>query len=349
MTRQIREMMDEDHEWKCLECFEDGPRMKENSLKRRAAVRIRPHESGMPVLEFLTGRFTYHSRREWMEHIRFGRILLDHRPALPTSILFTGNILEYMHEDIPEPPVEKRFSILYEDELLLVVNKPADLPCHPAGRYFHHTLWALLKAQMAIPSLSFVNRIDRETSGIVLLAKAPHAAMCCQEQIKKRQAYKRYVAFVEGEFPPGKMEAQGFLVPDPQSAVRKKVRFHPADSPGSIPESRKTCKTLFFKTGSFKGISRVDALPETGRSHQIRATLQGLGYPVVGDKLYGVDESFFLRFVEGRLDEQDLRRLRLPRQALHSAELHFSHPETGRILKFSAPLPADLESLAQGN
>ena len=89
-------------------------------------------------------------------------------------------------------------------------------------------------------------------------------------------------------------------------------------------------------------ISQLEAIPETGRSHQIRATLSSMGYPLVGDKLYGVDERLFLRFIEGDLNDKDRKRLRLPRQALHAAELHIRHPETAKPLQLSAPLPDDM-------
>ena len=94
-----------------------------------------------------------------------------------------------------------------------------------------------------------------------------------------------------------------------------------------------------------KNISKVEAIPETGRPHQIRATLVSLGYPVVGDKIYGVDDRLFLRFINGELTDHDRHRLRLPRQAVHSAELHIIHPKTGKLMQFKAPVPNDMQRL----
>ena len=144
-------------------------------MKRKPAITIGAHEAGKPLIDLLSGRFTYHSRDEWMDFIEFGQLLLNQLPAQPTTILAAGDILEYNMPESPEPSVDTHFSIIFEDGELLAVNKPGNLPCHPAGRYFNHTLWALLKEQFDLPYLSLINRLDRETSGIVLLAKNPEA------------------------------------------------------------------------------------------------------------------------------------------------------------------------------
>jgi RluA family pseudouridine synthase len=313
--------------------------------ERRASVKVGPHEAGLPVVEFLSRRFTYHNRKEWKDLILAEKLLLNQYPTLPATLLAAGDTLEYIIPDGPEPPVDTRLSIIFEDEDLIAVDKPADLPCHPAGRYFRHTLWSLIKTELSLPTVFLVNRIDRETSGVVLLAKSSKSAHYCSRQFESHQVYKRYLALVEGQFPSGKIKARGYLLHDADSPVRKKLRFYPAESSATLPASGKNCTTLFSKTKSRKGISQVEAIPETGRPHQIRATLCCLGYPVVGDKIYGVDDGIFLRFINNSLNDHDRQRLRLSRQALHSAELHIRHPYTKKPLRFKAPLPLDMQNL----
>jgi len=303
--------------------------------------------AGRPLLAYLVERFTYHTESEWRERVRSGQVLVEGRPPDPALILNGGERLEYRPADLWEPPVDRRFRIVYEDASLLVVDKPGNLPVHPGGRFFRNTLWGLLH-ETGYDRFEFVNRLDRETSGIVLLARTPAAARHCRRQIERRTVEKVYLAVVEGSFDEP-VRAEGWMVRVPAGLIRKKQRFV-TELPSRKepdPERVRPALTFFEPVCRAAGLSLVRALPVTGRLHQVRATLEALGFPVVGDKLYGVDESLFLRFVEGGLDRTDLARLRLPRQALHAAELAFLHPLTGRRVRFTAPLPPDIRSLAK--
>ncbi|GBC61105.1 pseudouridine synthase [Desulfonema ishimotonii] len=310
-------------------------------MKRNAKIRIRPAEAGMTLSDFLTNRFSYHSRAEWLERIRDRAILLNHGPADPDVLLKKGDALEYLAEAIAEPPVNTGYSVICEDDAIMVVNKPGNLPCHPGGRYFNHTLWALLRKEHGLASVSLVNRIDRETSGLVLIAKTPADARNCQEQFLAGQVGKRYLVLVEGDFPAEPITKRGVLAPDPDSPVRKKRRFYEHVSADSVRDGQ-TCHTRFQGLKSRKGLSLVEAEPRTGRLHQIRATLCSMGYPVVGDKIYGVDDEIFLRFISDKMTPADRERLRMPRQALHAAELRIRHPRTGSPLELAASLPRDM-------
>jgi len=313
---------------------------------RRARIRIGAHEPCRPLVDYLAARFTYHDREGWQEHIRMGRLLVNRRTATEASVLGPGDLVEFCMPNAPEPPVDTGYDILFQDDALLVVDKPADLPCHPAGRYYRNTLWGLLRQRHGPHAyLALMNRIDRETSGLVLAARTRWAAGDLGRQFRKRAVFKRYVALVEGRFPKGATEAHGVLAPDTASAVRKRRRFQPGPVPGGLAENAEACRTTLTGVLQSGEISCVEAIPHTGRLHQIRATLSGLGYPVVGDKIYGVDEGCFLRFIQGRLDPEDRRRLRLPRQALHAAELRIRHPATGKALLFRSELPEDMRAL----
>lgn len=317
-------------------------------MKRNVAISIAAKDAGCTVLDFLGRRFTYYDRGQWLNQIGRERIFLNGRPVLPETLLAAGDTLAYIGFNAAEPPVATTYRVLFEDRTLLAVAKPANLPCHPGGRYFKHTLWQLLKTGHKLKDVFFVNRIDRETSGVVLIAKTPGAARDLQGQFNAKTVQKRYLAGVEGEFPAGAVVAEGVLCRDPSSPVRKKQRFFPAAERDLASDDALRCRTGFRLIRAHRGMSLVAAEPFSGRLHQIRATLWSLGYPVVGDKLYGVDDTIFLRFIADRLSENDRRRLRLPRQALHAASLRLRHPASGEKMHFLAPLPEDMAALLGG-
>jgi RluA family pseudouridine synthase len=317
-------------------------------MNRKVSIRIRVEDAGCPVLEFLCRRFTYHDRNRWEALIREGKVFLNGRPSLPDAFIQAQDTLTYVGFDETEPPVSVDYDILFEDDALLVINKPGNLPCHPGGRYFKHTLWHLLTTRYEAALLFLVNRIDRETSGIVLLAKTPSAAKDCGRQFAAGSVQKRYLVAVTGEFPAKTVYAEGGLCRDEVSPVHKKQRFLPFELLDRYPHPVKICRTDFNRLRQNQGLSLLSAEPLTGRLHQIRATLFFLGYPVVGDKIYGPDDTLFLRFIEDKLTAEDKNRLLLPRQALHAESLQLRHPATGHKMHWVAPLPEDMAGLFKG-
>jgi RluA family pseudouridine synthase len=313
-------------------------------MQRRAEIKITAADAGKDLLGFLCGRFSYHDRSEWQRLIAAGRITLDGEAVTSDTLLRTDDALEYFPETTDEPPVDDRFTILLDDPAFLIVNKSGNLPCHPAGRYFSHTLWALLKERLGFSPI-LVNRLDRETSGIVVIAKAPAAARKLGTQFERHSIEKHYTVFVEGVFPQ-RLVAKGWMTHDTHSVIRKKYAFIP-ESSATVPQADRaqTAETCFVREAVTNGISRLCAVPVTGRTHQLRATLCSLGFPVVGDKVYGVDETIFLRMLSGSITDEDRSRLRIARQALHASFLSFRHPDTGATVSCTAPLPDDLRKL----
>ncbi len=338
-------------------------------MKRRIQVTLPSGHPPIPVLDLLASRFTYQSREEWGALIAEQRVKVNEVAADAGRILTAGDRMEFIADDIPEPPVSFDIGIVHEDYDVMVINKPPNLPAHPAGRYFNNTLWAWLKTHRCIESPMLVNRLDRETSGLLLVAKTQQAEIHCRAQFAQRRVVKRYVALVEGEFPES-FQARGWLVPDPESGVFKKRRFVASEEGSAVgvqgsgkklvsgyspknPEPRTPnpdpssdwAETDFFNIATRNGVSQVEALLHTGRLHQIRATLCSLGFPVVGDKVYGPDPMMFVRFCTDALTPEDRVRLRMDRQALHAMELEFQHPSTGETLHFEAPFPADMAAV----
>lgn len=314
-------------------------------LTREIRFVIPEARAGEALLDFLAQRFPYHDRKGWLKRIEEGRILVGGRKADSGRLLAAGDELEYEASDIPESPVDLAVTVLYEDDDLLAVNKSGNLPCHPGGRYFNHTLWSVLKTRFGIEAPNFIHRLDRETSGVVLLGKTPEAVKGCRRQFEKHRVDKRYLAIVEGAFPTSQ-ESAGWLVNDP-AVVRKKRRYMPVEGrPGEEPEDGAEWVEGSFRLVSAHGpVSLVEVKPRTGRLHQIRAMLQGLGFPVAGDKVYGMDPGIFLRFCQDAMTDEDRARVRLKRQALHAASVRLKHPRTGRELLLEAPIPDDMTAI----
>ncbi|TGN02217.1 RluA family pseudouridine synthase [Leptospira dzoumogneensis] len=295
---------------------------------------------------FLASRFTYQSRSNWRKILEEGKILVQGKPVKPSYSIKEGDEILYLPGESFEPPIQTDFQILYEDPYYITVEKPGDIPIHSAGRYRKNNLTDLIQEDPRFEKIYTIHRLDRETSGVVIFGKDPESASKLSDLFSKRKIQKTYIAFVWGEFP-ARLKAKGFLISDPSSLIRKKRKFVHEDSfrKSDVPEEDyETSETIFRKIGegTFQGIhfSKVYCLPKTGRLHQIRATLYSLGFPLLGDKIYGKDEGTFLEFIEGK-DPDLIAKLGMNRQALHSSSLKFIHPFTGIKTKIRSNLPKD--------
>lgn len=288
--------------------------------------------SRMRIDRLLSQRYGYLSRSEWQKEISRGKVTCN--GVVVTSHdrrVRAGDLLSYAGRDAAEPAVDRDYSVLYEDEFLLGINKPGNLPVHPAGIFYHNTLLSFLGARYPM-KLHLLHRLDRETSGVVILAKDPQVASQVQKQFDS--VGKKYIALVHGM-----PEHDEFMVDmpidlDPVSGIEHKR--------AAFDGARQAACTEFSRLASFNGVSIVKAVPRTGRQHQIRVHLKHAGFPIVGDKLYGTDESLFPEFVKNGLTDDLLARLGFGRCALHSRSIRLDHPVLKKQIVIKAPLPEDM-------
>lgn len=289
---------------------------------------------GLTLANYLAGRFTYRSLEEWNQRIKAHELTVNGELVEPEYVLKLHDVIEYRPGDIEEPPANTDYKIVFEDEHLLVADKPGNLCVHPSGPYFKHTLWYLLKERYG--DIHLVNRLDRETSGLLIAAKNPKCAALLAK--KQNDIRKIYLVMVHGEVP-SHFTAKGFLFDDAASNVRKKRKFAPGERPPAGALKIESSWTEVTCLEQKEGFSLAAAELKTGRMHQIRATMFSSGFPVVGDKLYGKDENLFLKLRTDSITEEDQKLLLLPCQALHSGQLAFNHPVTDEKLLFTSSLP----------
>lgn len=256
-------------------------------------------------------------------------LMLD-RPRHDTSIVA---------ENIP-------LDVAYEDDQLMVVNKPAGLVVHPGAGNFTGTLVNALAYYLRDlksfdpndPAVGLVHRIDKDTSGLLVIAKTPEAKTSLGLQFFNKTTHRSYIALVWGNLDGATGRIEGNIARDPRDRLRMTVL-----PPGS--EQGKPAVTHWRVMERFGYTTLVECVLETGRTHQIRAHMKSIGHPLFGDERYGGTEilrgnrsSTYKAFVENGFRA-------CPRQALHAATLGFVHPATGQQMDFSSPLPPDLSAL----
>ncbi|MBE0620554.1 MAG: RluA family pseudouridine synthase [Burkholderiales bacterium] len=224
----------------------------------------------------------------------------------------------------PKPPKPIDLPLLYEDEGLIAANKPAGLAVHGGSGISHGVIEQLRAARPGAKFLELVHRLDRDTSGLLLLAKKRSVLTAMHELIRTGQMDKRYLVLVQGRWPAGKQHVKLKLQRYVTGAGERRV---------SVDDEGREAHTVFELVRACGGYSLLQAQLKTGRTHQIRVHLAHLGFPIVGDDKYGDFE------LNKRLAKQGMRRM-----FLHAWKLAFVHPASGERLRLEAPLPTELET-----
>jgi RluA family pseudouridine synthase len=317
---------------------------------------VEPGEAGMRLDLFLKEKYRRLSREYLQKSIKEGNVTLNHHSSKPSQMLRVKDKVYVLSTKGTEPEVDFNYKILFEDETVLVIDKPGNLPVHPSGRYFFHTLLTQLRVENGNEvdqkkEYYIVHRLDRETSGVLVIGKTSAAAASLVDQFGKRETTKEYLAVVKGIVEKDVFTVDAPLARDPRSEIRLKMHVVETDAVGEplyVPKSEiLPARTAFEVVERLNGFTIVRCRPHTGRQHQIRVHLWSAGYPIAGDKLYGTEASLFLRSMREILELPVGNGLSLKRHALHAHKLAFRHPATGQRMEFTSPLPAELDEFVQ--
>jgi 23S rRNA pseudouridine1911/1915/1917 synthase len=286
---------------------------------------------GWRLDRFLRKKIPRLSRTRVQRVIR-GECWIDGRSCKPSSVVTAGQRVTFRRPAPVEPEAPRELPLLYTDAAFYAVDKPAGIAMHPTAKWHFSTVTAVLREKFPDEALQITHRLDLETSGVLLVARSYEAAVALKRAFAKRRMHKRYVALVHGA-----LEGEG-VIDAPLALAGGLVRVKMAVREGGLP-SRTRWRAI--KTGELGGtVTLVECFPETGRQHQIRAHLDAIGHPVVGDKLYP-DEQIFADYQDHGWDAV-AARLPLARHALHCAWMRFPHPVTGEPTEVESPLPPTL-------
>jgi 23S rRNA pseudouridine1911/1915/1917 synthase len=298
------------------------------------ASRRRVPESlaGLRLDQALARMFPEHSRSRLQHWLREGHIRLDARAAKPKQKIWGGEEVVITPQADPSQtahlPERIALDVVHEDAAVLVVNKPAGLVMHPgSGNWKGTMLNALLEhapATAGIPRAGIVHRLDKDTSGLVVVAKTLEAQTALVRQLQERTVRREYLALVHG-------------VVASDGEVSAAVGRHPRERTRmAVVPGGKPALTRYRVLSRFAAATLLQCSLATGRTHQIRVHMHSIGHPLVGDPVYRDRRG-------ARTDAAPLRAF--PRQALHAARLAFRHPASGASVSFEAPLPQDMRAL----
>lgn len=302
----------------------------------KLSARVPAAAAGRRLDQALAGLFPDYSRTRLKSWIDEGKVLVDGRPLRPRDRLVGGESVQVdarLEDEVAVVPQPMALEIVYEDATLIVVNKPVGLVVHPGAGNPDRTLQNALLAHdpglSLLPRAGIVHRLDKDTSGLLVVARTLEAHSALVRMLEAREIHREYEAVCSG------VMTAGGTVDAPIGRHRvDRVRM-------AIREDGRESVTHYRVLARFRAHTHVRVMLETGRTHQIRVHLAHAGYPIVGDATYGRR----LAIPKGATPRLEAALRGFRRQALHAARLAFEHPMTGGSCEFSAPVPGDMREL----
>jgi 23S rRNA pseudouridine1911/1915/1917 synthase len=331
------------------------------SSDRPILITVEARAHGWRVDHYLSRIFPNFSRVLFQKAIDQQAILVNGIPVKTSRKLRINDIISVRLPELPDrtlPPEDIPLNIVHEDDAIIVLNKPAGLIVHPGKGNYRGTLAGALQfhfnrlsdvAGQLRPGI--VHRLDRDTSGILVIAKDNQVHHRLSGQFERREVTKEYFALARGVFNLDRDEISTYIRVNP----KKREKMIVSEPIGNA----RPAVTRYEVAQRFDGVTAVRLFPKTGRTHQLRVHLQHLGHPVVADRLYGGGSSLLLADVVAqsspnagsqitpppsgdRPDDAGPEQVLIDRQALHAFRLAFRHPQSGKPVEFEAPLPNDI-------
>jgi 23S rRNA pseudouridine1911/1915/1917 synthase len=278
------------------------------------------------------------SRTRLQDIIRTQMWRSDGKVMKPSTAVAAGEKYVIRRPARPEPPCPRTFTILHDDAHMMVIDKPAGLPVHVSAKFYFNTLTRVMSERFPDAGLQICHRLDRETSGILVVARGKRAAAALKGQFSAHTVRKTYLAIVAGQPPWDQEEVIDLPLglvkrADALIAIRMEVRDDAAPA-----------STLVRVRARHRDCALVECVPITGRQHQIRAHLAAVGYPIIGDKLYLHGDEAFAEYCDTGMTDELRARFVLPRHALHAASIRVRHPDSGELIAVDCPLPDELRA-----
>lgn len=303
---------------------------------------IEPEDSGKRLDAFLSGKIENWSRSRLQKLIDDGDVLVNQNQAKSSYKLREADEIEVELTEVPTKdftPEDIALEIVYEDEFLAVINKPAGMVVHPgagvAGGTLANAIAHHFKLQAADSKfenrVGIVHRLDKDTSGLLVVAKSDEIHEKLSEQFREREVFKSYVALVHGAVDANAGEIDQPIAREKHNRTRMAIRAH-----------GRSALSLWKVRKRFEKFTLLNVEIKTGRTHQIRVHLASINHPVVGDETYNSGRDKTVKDLEVRQAIADLNRF-----FLHAERLHFTHPTTNERLEFYQPMPAELKNLVE--
>jgi 23S rRNA pseudouridine955/2504/2580 synthase len=290
-------------------------------------IDVAEEEAGQRIDNYLLARLKGVPKTHVYRILRSGEVRINSKRVEASQRVVAGDRIRVppvrvaeRDEDVPAPHF--RMPILFEDEAFLALDKPSGLAVHGGSGVAHGVIESLRAMRPEARFLELVHRLDRDTSGVLLVAKKRSALTVLHERLRTRDIDKRYLVAVRGRFRNELQRVRASLAKGTTASGEKHVR---------VSDDGQEAETVFRRLGRGEDVSLLEAELLTGRTHQIRVHLAHLKHPVLGDDKYGDFE------LNKRLRKEGLKRM-----FLHAASLEFAHPATGETLRLEAPLPRDL-------